>query len=287
MSTTKQNAYEKVIASVIEEMESGVVPWHRPWVSKAPVSIHGHRYRGMNAFLLGMSGFSSHVWMTFQQAKERGGHVKKGEKGTPVLLFKTKKREEDEDEGKAPFFATTFTVFNFEQTEGVELPEKFADPNDGERDETAEDIVRGYLEAGPELEHGWDRAAYSFKDDRVVMPSYASFQSPAHYYSALFHEIVHSTGHPKRLSREGIRDFDAFGSHQYAKEELIAEIGAALLCGLAGVENRNTVENTAAYLRGWKKQLQDDPGVLVSAASAAQKAVDLVCGAAAQEKAVA
>lgn len=264
-------------------MERGECPWRRTWAAKPATSVHGHVYRGVNAFLLSLSGYESHVWMTYQQARERGGFVRKGETGTPVLLFRAPKVEESESglvrDKKRGCFATTFTVFNFEQTEGVYLPEKFAQRG-GERDARAEDVVRSYLENGPELIHQGDVAGYSPSADTVYMPAFSAFESPAAYYAALFHELTHSTGHPSRLDREGISSFDGFGSHRYAKEELVAEIGAALLCGLTGTENTASIENAGAYLRHWALRFREDPSILVSAASAAQKAVDRITGAA-------
>jgi antirestriction protein ArdC len=288
MNTT--DAYTKVTERLLDALDNGTVPWHKPWQGGAPLSIHGRPYRGINAVILAMSGYSSNVWLTYQQARERGGHVRKGEKGTPVILFKVSKRQdtekaasEDPTGSRTRLFATTFTVFNFEQCEGVELPERHRG-NDVPPIEAAEAITTRYLENGPRLVHGGARAGYCSPIDTVRMPPRTAFDSAPHYYATLFHELGHSTGHETRLDRDGIARFDGFGSHQYSREELIAEICAAMLCGVARIENAVTLENAAAYLRHWRSVLKDDPGAIVRAASHAQKAADLVLGVAKAEE---
>lgn len=273
----RADVYAKVAARVLEQLSQGVVPWHKPWVGGGPVSIHGHRYRGVNALTLGLSEYSSPVWLTYNQARERGGHVRRGEKGTPVLLFKVSQRE-DEIEGASSrrFFATTFTVFNLEQCEGVELPARF---RERPAPVAAGAIASRYLECGgPRLQHGGEVAAYAPSTDLVVMPAPSAFESVEAYYSTLFHEFGHSTGHPSRLNREGIANPDGFGSHRYSTEELVAEMCAAFLCARAGIETERTTANTVGYIQHWLGVLQADPGVLVKAASSAQKAADWVLG---------
>lgn len=279
------DAYAKVTARLIAELEGGRVPWHRPWVPSQPVSIHGRHYRGINAVLLSfLSPYASPVWLTFNQARERGGCVRKGEKGMPVILFKVSDRDRADaddasDERKARLFATTYTVFNVEQCDGVELPKRLQGPAGAREIVSGDVIAERFLGAGgPSLEHGGSRACYSPSLDSVRIPTRAAFKSSAEYYSTLFHELGHSTGHASRLNRDGIAKFDSFGSHQYSREELVAEFCAAFLCASAGIENARTVENSAAYLRYWLKAVKEEPGVLVRAASQAQKAADLILG---------
>jgi antirestriction protein ArdC len=125
-----------------------------------------------------------------------------------------------------------------------------------------------------------DRAWYAPVRDVVGMPSIGLFQSSEEYYSTLFHELTHSTGHASRVGREGVDQLQPFGSESYSREELVAEVGAAMLCGMTGIANR-TIENSAAYLRGWIARLKGDARLIVGAASAAQRAADFILGAAA------
>ena len=284
-----QDVYEKVTEKLIAAMESGTVPWAKPWRGGAPMSVHGHVYRGINALILAFSGYESPIWMTFQQARALGGSVKKGEKGTPVMLWKPTKGKADAETGeeKAGLFCTSFTVFNFEQTEGVTLPAALR--TDCERPamapvDAAEALIARYSDA-PEIITGGGRAAYSPLRDVVMMPARSTFKTICGYYSTLFHELAHSTGHASRLGREGITNFDAFGSHQYSREELIAEMSAAFMCAQTGIENEHTVQNTAAYLKNWLGIIKGDRKILVQAASAAQKAVDHISGASAAKQA--
>jgi len=271
--------FTKVTDKLIQAMENGVVPWAKPW--RPAMSVHGHVYRGINAIVLGFSGYASPIWLTFNQAKQLGGSVRKGEKGTPVLLWKrSEKARIDAETGEETrgFYATTFTVFNLEQTEGVTLPKRLAGAAvDLAPAEAAEAVVSAYRN-GPAVEFGGDVACYVPKADRVLMPHRASFTSSAAFYSTLFHELTHSTGAANRLAREGVTDPIQFGSHKYSKEELVAEFGAAFLCGITGIENTQTVDNSAAYLKHWLGKLQNDRKLLVHAASAAQKAVDMIAG---------
>lgn len=271
-------AYEKVTARLIAQLEAGTAPWQKPWSAEGPkfgampVSVHGHHYRGINLLVLLTAGYASPVWLTYNQAKKLGGNVKRGEKGTPVLLWKrgrayTATSASGDPEERQGFYATTFTVFNTEQCEG--LPEGLAPQV---ATVAPSELVADYLsDGGPKLTHGGTRACYDPMGDVVRLPKPLDFVSHDHYLSTLFHELVHSTGHKSRLDR---LEHKAFGDHAYSKEELIAELGAAFLCMRAGVENKAVEANSASYLKHWLTALKSDPKMLVQAASAAQKAVD-------------
>jgi antirestriction protein ArdC len=281
--------YEKVTAKLIAAMEGGVVPWAKPW--RPAMSAHGHVYRGINAMILGFSDYASPIWMTFEQARKLGGHVRKGEKGTPVMLWKsTKSKRTDAETGeeRAGFYGTTFTVFNYEQTEGVVLPAALrAVPESTQTPvEAAEALVASYP-SPPAIETIGNQACYVPSLDAVRMPARGAFKSVAGYYSTLFHELAHSTGHASRLAREGVTDPVRFGSHTYSREELIAEMGAAFMCAQTGIENDRTIENSAAYLQNWLGVLRGDRKLLVQAASAAQKAVDHITRAGVAQESVA
>jgi antirestriction protein ArdC len=211
--------------------------------------------------------------------------VRKGEKGTPIVFYKqlpNRKEEQkatEERKERTPFVLCYYTVFNVEQCDGVTLPQ-IDQPetiNEIETDEACEAIVSGW-DNRPALhltgEHEY-RAYYRPSSDSVHMPARSRFVDAPHYYSTLFHELVHSTGHERRLHR----NFGAgFGDELYSKEELIAETGAAFLSSIAGIANEHTDRNTTAYLQNWISQLQQDNRLIVQAAANAQKAVDLILG---------
>lgn len=279
--TTKptRDNYEAVTARIIEALEKGVCPWHKPWASEYYNAKTGHRYRGLNVPVLAVSGFSDPRWMTYRQAFEMGGHVRKGEKGTTVMFWKLMKAKEDgtQAEGeKAKVFPVikTYTVFNVEQIDGLTLPP--VRTFEHQPLEEAEAMVQA-MPKRPGIEHGGQRAFYSPSRDFVGMPTPESFESPEAYYSTLFHELTHSTGHSSRVDRFTAADYSAkFGSEPYAKEELVAEMGAAFLRAACGIETAPEMDNSAAYIHGWLSVLKNDRRLLVNAAAQAQKAADFI-----------
>ena len=171
-----------------------------------------------------------------------------------------------------------FTVFNTEQCEGlrVELFQPADSQPQVEPIAACEQVVSGWA-GKPVIQHGGDCASYSKLVDVIQMPERTWFDSVEEYYSTLYHELVHSTGHPTRLNRSTLMDFERFGDESYSREELVAEMGAAFLCGFAGVENR-TINNSSSYLRSWLDVLKADSRLVMIAASQAQKAVDVILG---------
>jgi antirestriction protein ArdC len=281
----KADAYEVVTRRIIEALEQGVVPWHKPWKNVrgvGPTSMStGKEYRGINVWILAveqmLKGYSSPYWLTFKQAKERGGSVRKGEEGTQIVLWKPfkKKVEKDGQEREERFLMLRyFTVFNVDQCDGIEAPAIEEIP---ERDpiETAEAIVQSYV-GRPEVKHGGNRAYYSPALDYIQMPKTGQFHDAEGYYATLFHELAHSTGHESRLARKSLISPTPFGTPDYSREELVAELAAAFVCGEAGIPVN--VEQSAAYLQSWLKVLKDDRKMLVQAAAQAQKAADLMQG---------
>lgn len=280
---TKMNVYEIVTDRILTALENGVVPWEKPWDDEigAPMNLVSKKpMRGINIWLLSMAAaaarYSSPYWVSFKQAKDLGGSVKKNEKSTVIIFWKPVKKEESKT-GNPYRILRYYRVFNVEQCEGFEhkIPVKEERP-DFDPIAEAEGILQGYREA-PKTLFGGSRAAYAPKTDSVYMPEKESFKSPADYYSTHFHEYLHSTGHKLRLNRKGIENFDGFGSHQYSEEELVAEFGAAFLCGVAGISDR-TVDNSAAYIAGWKSKISSDPHLVINAARLAQKAADHILG---------
>lgn len=271
------SVYEIITNQILMALEQGEIPWRKPWRVLPPANLISKRpYRGINVFLLGFAGYGSQYWLTFNQAKQLGGNIRRGEHGTKIVFWKFDTRETETPDGEIEerkfAFLRYFVVFNLEQTEGLkallDLPPAFPI-------ESAESIVRG-MPNPPAFEQD-SRAAYIPSQDVVAMPSRTAFSSQEEYYSTLFHELTHSTGHAKRLGRDGFETPQQFGSESYSKEELIAEMGSAMLCGVSGIE-QSTLANSAAYLRGWINRLRGDSRLVISAATAAQKAADCIRG---------
>jgi antirestriction protein ArdC len=281
---TRKDVEAEVTAKVLDALERGTVPWEKPWRTAGllPTSANtGKPYRGINTWLLSLSaeagGYGSPYWLTYNQAKARGGNVKRGEKGTLVVFWKRieVKDAEAEDGKKVIPLLRYYTVFNLDQTENVTLPPRFDLPEFDEVSvsESVESILAGYLD-GPQLRYRTGTSAYYTPgDDTITLPALDQFADEVGHSSTLFHELVHSTGHETRLNR-GVRNH--FGSELYAQEELVAEMGAALLAGIAGTEHK--IEQSAAYVENWLHALKDDKSLVIKAAQQAQKAVDRIIG---------
>ena len=276
------SVYSIVTEQILKQLESGVAPWRKPWRTEPPCNlVSGKEYRGINPFLLASQGYGSRYWLTFNQANKLGGHIRKGEKSSIVAFWhigeeKTVRDADDNTRKEKPFLLRYYRVFNIEQTEGI--ANKLGLGNATPRlpsIERCEAIVNGMPNA-PAVQQD-PRAWYRPSTDTVGMPSRSLFSSAEEYYSTIFHELTHSTGHASRVGREGIENIAAFGSESYSKEELIAEMGAAMLCGVTGISPA-TISNSAAYLQGWIKRLRGDSKLVVSAASQAQKAADYIQG---------
>jgi antirestriction protein ArdC len=276
-------AYEIVTESIIKQLESGVAPWRKPWRTLIPANLVSKKeYRGINIFLLAAQGYGSRYWVTYRQAQALGGTVRKGQHGSRVVFWKIgeyrrENQETEETENHKSILLRDYTVFNLEQCEGITSPDPVREIHPLEQ---CESIVRS-MPNPPGLAQD-ARACYWPSTDTVGMPARSAFHSAEEYYSALFHEITHSTGHPSRVGREGIMNHNPFGSEYYSNEELIAEMGAAMLCGVAGIESQ-TLDNSVAYLQTWINKLKSDSRLIVSAASQAQKAADYILGKAAAE----
>ncbi|MBZ5643710.1 MAG: ssDNA-binding domain-containing protein [Acidobacteriia bacterium] len=269
-------AYEIVTESIIKQLESGVAPWRKPWRTELPANLVSKKeYRGINIFLLASQGYGSRYWVTYHQAQTVGGSVKKGEHGSKVVLWKIdecrkENKETGETENRKSILLRYYNVFNLEQCDGIKSPEpsRFIHPI-----KECERIIKSMPNLPRFVRDS--RAFYRPSNDSVGMPSRWAFDSVEGYYSTLFHELTHSTGHFSRVGREGIMDHNPFGSEDYSKEELVAEMGAAMLCGVAGIESE-TLDNSAAYLQSWINRLRSDARLIVSAASQAQKASDYI-----------
>ena len=283
----KKNIYDMVTERIEELLNQGVIPWQKPWkpgtgefrnlISKKP-------YRGINVFLLSAMGYDSPFWLTFNQAKQIGAKVKKGEKGSAVIFWKWILKNQEKENGetekvKIPMLRY-YTVFNVEQCEGIPAEKIPALDEIEEEENTPIEVAAALIENMPHrptIEHGGNKACYSPMLDRVRMPEFEQFDTAEFYYNVMFHELAHSTGHPTRLDRKEVVNVNPFGSEDYSKEELVAEMTAAFLCGATGIE-QTTINNSAAYIQSWLKKLKNDRKLIVLAAAAAQKAADFIRG---------
>lgn len=286
--------YEVVTDRIIAALEKGVIPWRKEWDAagsdRMPINAHtGKPYRGINVLTLwceqAEKGYASNQWVTFKQALELGGNVRKGEKATPIVFWKFD-RKKDKTTGELEEFcwARYYSVFNVAQCDGLAIaaPAPAADRPVFSPLESAEMVASRYLECAnaPRLRHGGAQAFYTVILDYVQMPERVTFRTSEAYYSTLFHELVHSTRHASRLDRrsdnEAANVARQFGSEDYSKEELTAELGAAFLCAESEIANDATLANSAAYIQGWLKALKNDRQMVITAAQRAQRAADYI-----------
>lgn len=280
MTTQRTDVFETITNAIVAQLEAGTRPWAKPWKDGAaqpenwPRNYKGRSYRGANVFWLQVAqqtmGYDSSVWLTFNQAKEAGGSVRKGEKGTLVFFWKfEKKTDPATGELKQVCWAKTYVVFNVAQCDGVAAPKARTLAPMQERVQAAEDLATA---TGAKISWGGNRAFYSPAFDSVQMPPREAFKGADELYGTLFHELGHWTGHESRHAR----DFKGrFGTEAYAFEELIAELTAAYVCGSAGF-SAPAREDHAAYLASWLKVLKGDKRAFITAASKAQKAADFL-----------
>lgn len=278
----RPDIHTRITNQIIAQLEAGVRPWVQPWKAGAPVSRplrhDGTPYSGINILLLWSEaverGYLRPTWMTFRQALALGAHVRKGERGATVVYANQIIREEADEAGQAveqriPFLKA-YTVFNLDQIDG--LPERYAlqlQPtiNPEVRIGAAEAFFRA---CGADIRHGGGSAFYAPGPDFVQMPAYESFQDAQSYYATLGHEMIHWTRHSSRLDRDLGRQ--RHGDEGYAREELVAELGAAFLCADLGLALEPR-EDHAAYIASWLEVLRGDKRFIVSAAAHAQRAV--------------
>ena len=294
----KLPAFDAVTTRIVEAMDRGVVPWRRPWseITVPRNAVSDRPYSGINPFLLGLAGYDDPRWLTYKQAQRLGGNIKRGEKGTTIIFWKILRKAttiEDEETGEETVIGRNvpllrhYTVFNAEQTEGipeVSLPELDLEPHIDrvQAIEAAEAIVTGY-DNPPRINHeGGDSAFYRRDTDTIALPPRGSFLDSEWFYGTLFHEMTHSTGHKKRLDR--LENGARFGDPVYAREELVAEFGAAFLMQDASLDNH--IENEASYIKGWTNAIKDDPKMIVIAATRGEKAARWILGVNADEATV-
>ncbi|AVX40769.1 Antirestriction protein ArdC (plasmid) [Carboxydocella thermautotrophica] len=267
--------YEIVTERIIKKLEQGTVPWRQPWRNAIAVNWKTQKpYRGINCFLLEPGEYA-----TWNQIMEAGGKVRPEEaKKFQIVVFWKWLEKEDGETGeidRVPLLRY-YKVYEINrQCEGLESRRK-DEIFEHDPIEEAEKILAGYKDA-PRIEYQSGQASYNPHSDSIKVPPLQDYRKAEEYYCTLFHELVHSTGHLKRLNRPGFAEIAAFASETYSKEELIAELGAAMLCAMARIDN-STIDNSASYIASWLRKLKNDKRLIVQAAASAQKAVDYILG---------
>lgn len=298
--------YSEITDRIITQMEQGTIPWKKPWVASGQCVSYatGKPYSLLNQMLLGRPG----EYLTFNECRKAGGFIRKGEKASMVVFWKWIETEDEEtigrerhsgatsgsnSEGLAPRscgaerrsrikrevpFLRYYNVFHISQCENIKPRHEILPAQHADADHTADRIIQDYTaREGVSLHHSaGDRAFYQPLTDSITVPEMKQFVSTAEYYGTIFHELTHSTGHSRRLNR---LDHTAhFGSEEYSKEELVAEIGASALVHRAGLETDSSFSNSAAYIQNWLTVLRSDKRFIVSASGKAEKAVNLILG---------
>tara|TARA_R100000734_G_scaffold5353_3_gene4651 strand:+ start:2895 stop:3863 length:969 start_codon:yes stop_codon:yes gene_type:complete len=309
----KSSPQDEVMEIITDKMQDkNLVPWSKKWIGSSknigsvfaiPMNFDtGKEYEGGNIFILLMQGYSSRYWLPWGGIKKLGGKVRKGEKGTKCLKWGIAWKDENGkpvSKGKENpaihskvFYVSKFVVWNAEQIEGIDFPDEAPAPELTETERKNQAIARAEqvwtnFENPPALEMKLKRdgqsPCYSPSRDLVEMPLMEQWKNSESFYKTLFHELVHSTGHEKRLARKEITDIKGFGTQSYSREELVAELGAAMLALITGCWGEDEQNNSAAYVKGWISKLKDDPKMLLIAGGKAQRACEHILGCPLQE----
>jgi antirestriction protein ArdC len=281
----KTDVYDIITDRVVALLEKGTVPWQKSWSGNEamPQNLISRRsYRGVNVFLLHCMNYQSPYWLTYNQALALGGNVRKGEKAMPVVFWKLLDAPKPGEHDRKIPLLRYYSAFNLTQCEGIPA-DKIPTSDLVTRQHTpieAAELITANMPRKPVIKYGGSRAFYSPALDTVGMPNPEYFKSGEQFYSVLFHELTHSTGHESRLNRKGIDSADggwSSGRQSYGKEELVAEMGAAFLSGQAGIVD-GTLDNSASYIASWLATIKQDAKMVVQAAAQAQKAADYILG---------
>ena len=264
--------YKKITDRILAEMGKGNIPWKQPWIVKEQRNYFSKKpYNGINVLMTMLENKPSADWATFNQINKHGYKVNKGAKGIPIIFTEMRpiKKENEDGEIEVKFipFLKGWTIFNISDTNiPIEKSNELANIPD------CDDMIKNAIDKlGLAMLTG-NSAHYTPSMHSITIPPKSNFKKPEEYYATVFHEIIHATGNATG------REFGkSFGDNQYSKEELIAEIGATYLCGNCGIEN-SVIQNAGAYLKAWKKELENDNRIIVQAASQAQKAVNYLLG---------
>jgi len=291
----KRDLYQEVTDKIMQLLEKGVAPWRQTWSSYGLARNYAtkHQYTGINKLLMNNTEYPIPYFMSFKQTKALNGKIRKGAKGEQVYYFnaffkdsngktideeQAKRLKKAGQEVKKLSVLRYFHVFNIADIEGVEFDIPAVELRENEQIDKCESIIEK-MPNRPEIRcMNANEAYYNSIEDFINMPNIQQFDNSAEYYTTLFHEAVHSTGHQSRLSRKGIIEPNKFGSIPYSEEELIAEMGAAFLSAEAGINYGEIVENNAAYLQGWLNKLKEDKRFIFRTASKAQQAAKYILG---------
>lgn len=270
------NIYQEITDSIIAELEKGATPWVKPWNAPAGADknvVSQKAYRGINRLLLamvgGIKGYSNPAWGTYKQWEELGGQVRKGEKAAKIIFWsKASATDKNTGESKEYAFAKAYFVFNVEQVDGIAIVKSEDKQNDNQRIANCENTIKN---SNARITHGGDTACFIPSSDIIRMPEIGTFQSAEHYYATAFHELTHWTSDKNRCNRDISKG--RFGNPDYAFEELVAELGAAFLCGNHGIKGDL---RHAGYIESWLKCLKNDPKAIFKASGLAQSAADYI-----------
>lgn len=279
-----KNIHQEITDKIIAEMQKGNMPWVKPWSGKGGNNmprnaVSKRAYSGANVILLWLTPYEQQEWLTYKQAQELGGNVKKGEKGTHICYAATYQAK-DKETGEEKTFPVlkSYTVFNIAQCENINIKDKQVSVNPDKRDADCQDFLASTQAI---IRHGESRAYYSSSKDFIMLPDFDTFNCSNNYYAVALHELVHWSGHEQRCNRIfGKR----FGDKAYAAEELVAEIGAAFMCAEFGFD---AMTQHVAYVQSWIEMLKDDPKAFITAASKASAAVEYLRGLALQDEKIA
>lgn len=276
----KKSVYKIITERIIEQLENGVIPWKKPWSgthSGAYNRISNKPYSLLNQMILKHDG----EYATFKQWSDLGGKIRKGEKAEVVTFWKIQPIEEENEDGEKVIrqipILKYFNVFHISQVDGVE-PKEQLKISDLEPIEKAEKIKTEYMnrERLKIFEKVTNKAFYTPTFDYIEVPCKEQYQNIEEFYSTLFHEMIHSTGHKNRLNRPDMQGIVRYGSEKYSKEELTAELGSAMIINILGIETEKSFKNSSGYIQDWLQVLKNDNKFIVSASSKAEKAVKYI-----------
>lgn len=273
------NVYEIVTNRIIEELKNGVIPWQKPWVGKESICINyvsRKKYSLLNQILLGKPG----EWLTFKQIQDRKGYLKKGAKGRMVVYFsliETSEKDKDGNFKKIPILKY-YKVFHLDDVQGIQSKITIEETEHNPIEE-AEAVISNYLEReNLKFSNHGSKAYYSPTTDEVKVPAKSQFSEISEYYSTVFHELTHSTLHENRCNRREETKGSFFGNTPYSREELVAELGAAMLCNITHIDCQKAFKNSVAYIQSWLEVLENDVKMIVWASSRAEKATKYIIG---------
>ena len=264
----KSEIFNKITDTIIQKLKEGIIPWRKSWKTGIPINyISKLPYNGVNFLSLCSMDFSSPYYLTFLQCKHKNGYVNKGEHGQLVVFWKAEDTTDEGSNKDTVGNSITKMIFRSSYVYNISQTSLYAEADDSVKLIPAEIILEA-LKEKPIIKHNFRRCYYNPLQDHISIPSNGDFDKPEEYYSSLFHELMHWTGHASRLGRDLSANDDA-----YALEELIAELGSSYLCGLAGISPM-VLDNQTAYINGWLNRITDNKQILVRASIEARKALD-------------